>query len=523
MNWQHKLPLLSFLGLFLVTLALIIPGIPWGIGSAEHFYYDETQYVPPAIDIIMGDFFSQPILNPPLLRFILAAEYKLYLTILEYGDGLQGYANYKHYFLCNSALFYYIARGNNILFYFGIILLMYLIGRALDLRPVYALGSAFGLAIMPVNVRYAQLATNDMLLLFLLEMALFFSILGYRRTRLKYFFLAGVAGGLATATKFNGILIFFSLSLAYLLARKKDKNALKLQGLGLIWLVSSLVFFTFCPYIFTDFRAIFHILPKPLVKGAILFWQESDYSMAYRTIREIYRQAGLPFILLALFGIRPFWQRNKQPFLIFCSLPAILFLALISIQFFYYRFVMSILIFLPISAMSALMWLQEQGSSPRRQKILIALCLALAFIPPLIKICELDYVLLQPDTRNIAKDWVEAHIPENSKIALEPFSIPLNNYRISCKDQHLGYEIFYFWDGRYYDYSFFVREKFDYVAISSAMHDEYFKHPEKYPKIMKFYTDLKTKGTLLQTFSSYMRFEDALTMKGTIELYKIEP
>jgi hypothetical protein len=94
----------------------------------------------------------------------------------------------------------------------------------------------------------------------------------------------------------------------------------------------------------------------------------------------------------------------------------------------------AVLVFVGIGAA----WLQERAARiglPRRAGALVSAGLIAALCAvPLSLTLPVVQVLAQPDTRNIAQAWVEAHIPHGARIHLDgPYNIPLDpaHYTVS--------------------------------------------------------------------------------------------
>jgi len=148
-----------------------------------------------------------------------------------------------------------------------------------------------------------------------------------------------------------------------------------------------------------------------------------------------------------------------------------------------------------------------------------------------------DWMIAQPDTREVAKAWMEAHVPSGAKILMDGMrfrfvqGVPLNPDKatiarrlsdLSASELALSDEMLSLYrdaaarvTGPTYelhstvygleveDVDYYVREAFDYIVISSFDEQRYAAEADKrrYPKSARFYRDVKTDPRLRQVFT----------------------
>ncbi len=156
-----------------------------------------------------------------------------------------------------------------------------------------------------------------------------------------------------------------------------------------------------------------------------------------------------------------------------------------------------------------------------------AITIALAAVPLFFTVRD-DVMLARPDTRVIAKDWIEAHVPSGSKILMDGMrfrfvqSPPLTGNRatvarrlvnmhdseLTLTDQMLSlyreaadhiqepaYDLYSTMYGlEVEDLDYYMHNCFDYIVVSSFNEKRYASGEEKrlHPKSARFYDDIKT-------------------------------
>jgi hypothetical protein len=201
---------------------------------------------------------------------------------------------------------------------------------------------------------------------------------------------------------------------------------------------------------------------------------------------------------------------------------------------------------------------------------LLALCILVALSGPLVRVARVNYTLTQDDTRTVAKEWIERHIPEGTRIAIDsgwfdvaklspPLSdIPENYYttyvsegngpenkhldsskgilekyyklrlKVPPKRSYSLFRIVISVDGRVderVNLENFIAEGVEYVVVSSYAYDGYGSaayqknHPNAAAYYTAFYERLAKRCSLAKEFPSEPRERQG----PTIKIYRVAP
>jgi 4-amino-4-deoxy-L-arabinose transferase-like glycosyltransferase len=200
--------LLAGLALVLaLALGLRLSGLDWGLPWA--FHPDEIFYVDQAEDILrFGDPNPRYFKNPSLLTYLIAGELLL-------ARALGPLAGPFDSALPGSA--YLTARLNSALLGTASVALVFALGALLFSRKVGLL-AALLLAVAFLHVRDSHYGVNDVPATFWLLLSLYGAARLAARPALRWYLLAGLAGGLATSTKYNVGFFFAPILVAHWIA-----------------------------------------------------------------------------------------------------------------------------------------------------------------------------------------------------------------------------------------------------------------------------------------------------------------
>src|SRR5262249_49499835 len=116
---------------------------------------------------------------------------------------------------------------------------------------------------------------------------------------------------------------------------------------------------------------------------------------------------GWPLLLAAMAGLGLSVVRRDRALLVLGSLPVVLFVVLGAQQLFFARFLLPAVPALAVEAAVAL-----DALVTVRPVLGLGLALLVA-MPALVDSVRLDVMLTRVDTRRLARDWVEANLPED--------------------------------------------------------------------------------------------------------------
>ena len=111
----------------------------------------------------------------------------------------------------------------------------------------------------------------------------------------------------------------------------------------------------------------------------------------------------------------------------------------------------------------------------------------------------------------MAKEWIEQHIPQGSKIVTEGYGPPLSRSREFLKSQiplELMIEPYQVTElpksgAATHPLVYYRQQKYDYLITSSFIYLRYWVRPDLNPDAIKFYTSLPNNATLIAEFNPF--------------------
>jgi hypothetical protein len=162
-------------------------------------------------------------------------------------------------------------------------------------------------------------------------------------------------------------------------------------------------------------HAVFHTWVSPEGQPVFLFYLTEHLRNGMGTGLELVALAGVVYT-----AYRHRWQDA-----VLLAFPLVLYVTLAKGENFA-RYAVLLLPFLAITAARLLHdaagWLETRFSHAWANGLLVMLAVLLV-IPSAANIMRFDFWLAQPDTRQLATQWITANIPDNSKIVVEGWGV----------------------------------------------------------------------------------------------------
>jgi Dolichyl-phosphate-mannose-protein mannosyltransferase len=454
------------------VLAVVLAGALalrlWGVRQGLPYAYNADEadhFVPHAVAMFGHSLNPHYFANPPGFTYVLH-----YLFAIAYG----GATGVRHAFAHDPTGVYTLSRVAAAVLGVIALWLLYATGARLFNRAVGLLAAAIeAVAFLPVF--YAHLALNDVPTLAPLTLSLLGSAGVLRKGRIRDYVLAGVGLGLACATKYTAGIVVVPFAVAVIsralvrkdtpahthapagqdapvqapagqdaTAREADRalapddarpgSKLVLRaaiGALLTLLAAAVAFFIANPYSLLDYKS-FH---AELVHQSTLSAEAQGKLGAPRQGGVVYYLWSLTWglgwvpALAALGGAVAIWWRRVALGWLLVPAP-ILFLAFMGLQGRYFgRWLMPILPLLCVLAaffvLQSAGWLAQLARRAPRGRLALAaaaLLVALTLAQGLVYSVHSGITLARADTRNIARSWLLANVPEHTKIVVEPVS-----------------------------------------------------------------------------------------------------
>jgi Dolichyl-phosphate-mannose-protein mannosyltransferase len=400
---------MALAGVGLLALGLRLFGN--GFGLPDTFGPDEPKMVNHALAFGLGDLNPHYFVYPALQMYLLFGAFGALFVALRLTGFVESVEGFKLLFLSDPTLFYRVGRGLTALFGLGSVLLLFVLGRRLYGSSRVGLLAALALAVHPVDVLHGHYVTADVPMTFFLLLGLAALAPALDEAKPPSFVRAGVAGGLATATKYSGLVFLLPLLAAGALGARGRRfrfGAFAAGGAALV--------LAFC-------------LASPF---SVVEWRETLEGM--RFIQDVKRdgQFGIargaswatyfdlaflasPLAVLSLLGVAWAVAKRRPADLLVLSLALPYFVVVGSSQSHAARYLVPLF---PLLLLLAARFVYELAS-PRLPRPVPALAWAAALVFALGQTVAQGRDLLLPDTRRTAREWIEREVPAGSTIALE--------------------------------------------------------------------------------------------------------
>jgi len=335
----------------------------------------------------------------------------------------------------------------------------------LGLRAYGMVAAAIGAAVVAVDVThvvYSHMAVTDVPLTLGVAAALALMVSG----RIE---LAGAVAGLAMGAKWPGVLLIVPLVVA---------GWKQWRRLGTAVLLGAATFLVTSPFVLVEPGTAFHDAwdtQNLHHKGWLGF--EHDGSSLEGYLHRLWSGMG-PVLVVAFAGLVAALVVRRRPDLILASFVLVYFVNLLTLESHFDRFV------LPLVA--------PLGVLAGRFRVLAPVTAALLIVP-LVWSIQRDDALTKADTRVVAHDWIESHLPAGTTIAAESSTAPLRGFDVV--PLALPGPAFHFDPNR--SMQRLERRRVRYVLINGLVADRVLAARSNYPKESRFYADLASKAERL--------------------------
>jgi hypothetical protein len=419
--------LLIPLALFGGALALRAIGLSYGLPDV--YNPDEVAIMARALSFARGTLNPHNFLYPTFYFYVLFAVVGAYLAFLRLSGQVTSIAALQALYFTQPTGIYLAGRLlSAVTGAASVLVLRDLSARLFDRR--IGTTAAIFLAVAPLHVRDSHYVKHDVFATLLVVLAyvtmarLFVRAPGaVRRGDVP---LAAVACGAAFSTHYYCIFLALPLTWSVIHAHRGAPLARVARQIGAAALISAVTFFALSPFLLLEpGRAIQDIvanreivIDRAVAEGAFapaLRYLEMLWSDSISRVIVLLAAAGSAWLLIAD------WRRG----LLLLSFPLPFFL-FITNTFPASRYLNPILPFIALFAAFALVRLVERVT--RSGAVLWAL-VGLIVIPPAAASLRTVLFIREADTRTLARTWIEANIPPNTTVLVQPYSVMLTPSR----------------------------------------------------------------------------------------------
>ena len=449
----------------LLLLGFVLRFLGLGFGDPFRYHPDEMKLVFHAGNILDYHSWSSETFfllkgYPPLYAFLLAGAFLLYILGLMISGTATSMAAVKVWYYLHPFHFHMVGRWLSLLAGVATILVIYHTGKRLYSRQAGLWAAAFW-AVTFLPVKNAHFGTVDILLTLLTSISFYYSVRILQEGQLRHYLGAAIFAGVAVATKYNAGLILLPVIAAHWMTRAgrvrpglvagqpAGGSGPKWQAWAAhlwaklwdrrIWLAALATIAAFliaCPLPLVDFgrfwasvvgTAEFEQTGKLGSGGSFFSYFTGDHSPGYGFFFDNTFPASLGWGVTLLFiagMVWMFWRRRREDWLV-VLFPIVLYAVIGQMAYKAMRHLLPLVPFLLLIASEVLAALARQISSNRKRMLFYVIIAGLAIAPQLWKSLRYDLALYQTDTRTRLKEWIEAHLPADTRIGTEEFAPPL--------------------------------------------------------------------------------------------------
>lgn len=406
-NLRWTLVILS--SAFVLRFAGIWYGLPAELNSDEPFnLISALSYG--AKKSLQPTYFVYPSLYSYFLFFIYGVYFVvgkllgLWQSALDFGAA---------YFLNPSGLFL-VGRFTSVILGTAAVAVVYRIGARFFSRPIGWLAAGC-LALSYTHADLSHWILLEAALVFLCGLAVFYILKFNEQPSLRANCVAGLICGLVLSTKYNAGFVVLPLALAIFLNFKSEPKRLLLH-LGMAALLFAAGFFIGTPYWILSFSEFWETLRYTL--GHVsegMSGHVSAMPLVWPLWELIFRDWSVGLVLVAgvIYGL---FQRQRKTWLLLAfALPTLLVVGAWNRTGIHY-----IAPVYPALALLAAFFLNDILALIKNQPLRAAVILILS-VPAAVKIVYQDFRLTQKDSRTVAQEWIESHVPVGSAVAYENY------------------------------------------------------------------------------------------------------
>ena len=534
--------------ILVLALALRLRGVAYGL-PYSFVNSDESTVVPKAFHAAQGHLDPRFFFYPSLYFYLVGALYVLAAPVWW----LLGHGNFltQDAFVVDPGPYFLLARLLSVAMGTASVYLVYRLGREGFGRAAGLLAALF-LAVAPLAVAYSHMAVTDVTALALSLLALLLlgiavhgadsgstgpvsragsagaseAASGRRHRPARWLVLGAVAAGLATSTKYNlGVLVLPATVAAVFVCRREVARRAAAGGRAALAWLRALVLRVYLPMIAAFVVASpFVVLDAPrfvrdfrrqsqIMHRGWLGFEHVGNGFWYNVSPNLTGAVGVVLVVLGAAGVVWALRRRTRLDLLVAPYVVVYFVYIGTWKELADRYLLPIVPLLILLAVRLCVEAVARVRPRKRRLVLPAVVavLAVAFVLPLASSVAFDRGLSGADTREVAKDWIQQHLPAGALIAVENYGPPLvpedqvAHYRAKGLDP-VAYRIVRLklpapgTPDHSRDLTRLRRAGVQYVIVSSRVDDRVRAAPEVYPTIVTFYDDLDRQAELIREF-----------------------
>lgn len=417
----------SLAAILLAAAALRVTGLAYGLPAV--YNPDEVSILSRALAFAKGDLNPHNFLYPSFYFYLLFSWVGGYFVLARAAGAVASLQAFQAQFFTDPTSVYLAARMLGVVCGTATVACVYVLGRRLFGRAA-GLCAALFLAFAPVHVIDSHYVKHDVaatLAIVLAQIAIV-SVFPLRPRRAGSWpaLVAGAACGVACSIHYYAVFLALPLALAVAARYRAQSWQVAAARLAAAAAAMAAVFLLLSPFlplnIGTAWRDI--VANREIVVDRARALEGGVIAGARRYLQLLWLDAvGFPVAALAIVGAVVLARRAWRHAVILLAFP-VAFLLFISNTVPASRYLNPVIPSLALLGAYAVVRIATIAGDKVRLITLLAVAAAAA-LPAFNKSVGADAFFRQTDTRTLARSFVEAHVPANAGVALQPYSVQL--------------------------------------------------------------------------------------------------
>lgn len=416
----------------LVAIVLLAAGVRfWGIGfGLPHTQArpDETQIIDVTRKFLAGDLRPNFFDYPWLYMWVSTGLYLCYYLVGLIQGWFGSVADLVRSWPLHWEPFFLINRVLSATLGSLTVLAVFGTARRLWDRQT-ALVAAFFMALAFIHVRDSHFGTTDAMMTFFIVLSTMWLMDGHLTGRRRSFVLAGVMGGLATATKYNAGVIMFPVLVsqaAQMIAARRATGRMAFDGrmfwFGVPCAAAFLIGVPFLLFDYERFRAAMALLNESMNLGTGGVSASLGNGWLHHLRFSLFYGVGFPLLCLSLVAAVILLIRRTGVTIVLLTFPIVYFYVIGSVRNLFFRYAVPVVPFLCLVAAWAVVAFsrrlaRSRGSSAPATSVVIMWALAVVIIAPsAMSAIRFDRIAAATDNRVVVARWFDDNIAPGASI-----------------------------------------------------------------------------------------------------------
>jgi 4-amino-4-deoxy-L-arabinose transferase-like glycosyltransferase len=427
----------------LAAVALRVAGLGYGLPAV--YNPDEVSILSRALAFAKGDLNPHNFLYPSFYFYLLFGWLGAYFALAWATGAVASLQAFQSQFFTDPTNTYLAARTLGVVCGAATVVAVFVLGRRLFGRSAGLCAAVF-LAVAPVHVIDSHYVKHDIAatLAIVVAQVAIVSVFPLRPRRADLWppVAAGAACGVALSIHYYSVFLALPLALAVMARYRTESWQIAAARLAAAAAAMAAVFMLLSPFLFLNIGTAWRdiVANREIVVDRARELEGGVIAGAGRYLKLLWLDAvGFPVAALSVLGAVMLAWRAWRHAVILLIFPVV-FLLFIGNTVPASRYLNPVIPFLTLLAAYAVARMATIARGTVRRIAIVTLASAAA-LPGFAKSVRADEFFRQTDTRTLAQRFLEAHVPVNAGVAVQPYSVQLWPSRDSLREallSHLG-------------------------------------------------------------------------------------